>query len=308
MSLVRPILNAYLRYIEKPRLARTENYLKIRKSFEFQARWFFRTPKGTQKQWLVLEAGQRQVEALEVVPQDLHSDAVLFYIHGGAFIIGSPNTHSAMLADLCRRLGARALLPRYRLAPEHPYPAAAEDVMTAWQGLLASGANPAHVFIGGDSAGGQLALGLLSELCTSGQVLPAGVFCLSPLTDMRCNSDSFRRNRNREVMLTSDVAGQTMAIYLDGHPAEDPRVSPQFAGFPNAPPTWICVGDTELLYDDARLMAERLNAFGADVTLVEAQDLPHVWPMFKDILPEARQTLTDLTDWIRRQPAWPGES
>lgn len=308
MSIMRPVLNAYLRWVEKPRMRRTTDPLKLRRALEFQAKWMFLSPRGTQKQWQVLEAGQRRIDVLEVVPRDLKSDRVIFYIHGGAFVFGSPNTHAAMVAHLAKRLGARAVLPRYRLAPEAPFPAAVEDVRTAWDGLLASGIDPAKVIIGGDSAGGALTLGLLSSLCAEGQPRPAGVFCLSPLTDMTYSGDSFRTNRARDVFLVAERADDLTQMYLAGHPAMDPRVSPLCAAFDGACPVWITVGDTEILYDDARRMAAHLKPAGVDVTLVEKHDLPHVWPIMQGLLPEGRQTLDEIAAWVRQLPERPAEN
>lgn len=308
MSIIRPLLNAYLRWVEKPRMRRTTDPLKLRDALEFQAKWMFLSPRGTQKQWQVLEAGQHRIDALEVVPRELDGDWVIFYIHGGAFVFGSPNTHAAMIAHLAKRLGSRAVLPKYRLAPEAPYPAAVEDVKTAWDGLLASGVDPARVIIGGDSAGGALALGLLSSLCTEGKPGPAGTFCLSPLTDMTFSGDSFRTNSARDVFLVAERADELTQMYLAGHPATDPGVSPLRAAFDGAPPVWITVGDTEILYDDARRMAAHLSAAGVEVSLVEKHDLPHVWPIMQGILPEGRQTLDEIAAWVTQLPGWPAEN
>lgn len=308
MSIMRPILNRYLRWIEKPRMRRTTDPAKLRRALEFQAKWMFFFPRGTQQRWLALEAGQRRIDALEVVPDNLGHDGVLFYIHGGAFVFGSPRTHAAMLAHLARRLGVRAVLPKYRLAPEAPFPAAAEDVRAAWDGLLASGVDPKKVVIGGDSAGGTLALGLVSALCSEGKTSPVGVFCLSPLTDMTYSGDSFRTNRDKDVFLVAERADDLTEMYLGGQPATDPRVSPLRASFDGVPPVWMTVGDTEILYDDARRMAAHLRASAVDVTLIEKHDLPHVWPIMQGLLPEGRQTLDEIAQWVRQLPGWPVEN
>ena len=308
MSLRRLLLNAYLRWVEKPRLARAKDHHQMRRSLEIQARYFFHAPRGTQQQWHVLETAGRQVDALEIVPPQLNTDAVILYIHGGGFVFGSPRTHAAMLGQLSQRTGARAVLPKYRLAPEAPYPAAVTDVRTAWDGLVASGVAPSRIVVGADSAGGALALGLLADLVRNGAPQPAGVFCFSPLTDMTHSGESFRTNEKVEAILPvrrADDMGQT---YLAGHAADDPQVSPLFASFKGAAPVWITVGDTEILRDDSRRMVARLAADGVDVTFVETRDLPHVWPFFHNLLPEARTTLRDVAIWIRQQLGLPDES
>ncbi|MDF1729131.1 MAG: alpha/beta hydrolase, partial [Sulfitobacter sp.] len=262
MSLRRPLINAYLRLIEKPRMAKVEDPRAMRRAFEFQARWLFRRPAGTRLKWGVLK-GSRAVPTLRITPRRHLSDGVIFYVHGGAFLFGSPRTHMAMVAELCRDLSARAVLPRYRLAPEHPFPAAVEDIRAAWDGLMAEGVPPSKVVLGGDSAGATLALGLLAELCQEGAPRPAAVFCLSPLTDMTHSGASFYGNQAAEAILANDRARVVRELYLGNHPPEDPRASPLHAEFPGAPPVWITVGDTEILQDDASRMAVRLRSFHA---------------------------------------------
>ncbi|GLT11817.1 hydrolase [Sulfitobacter porphyrae] len=301
MSLLRPVLNSYLRLVEKPRLARAEGPEQMRANLEMQARYFFHAPRGTQKQWQVLQAAGRQVEALEVVPRVLTSDSVILYIHGGGFVFGSPRTHAAMLGKIGQLTGMRAVLPRYRLAPEAPFPAAATDVRTAWDGLIASGVKPAQVIVGGDSAGGALALGLLAELAGAGAAQPAGVFCFSTLTDLTYSGASFLQNAQAEAVLVAERADEMCRMYLGNHPAEDPAVSPLFADFTGAAPVWLTVGDTEILRDDSRRMAARLREQGVDVCFTEVRDLPHVWPILHNILPEARASLRALAVWISQR-------
>ena len=125
---------------------------------------------------------------------------------------------------------------------------------------------------------------------------------------MRFVSESFRKNAVCEAVLAAGRADETGQMYLNGTDAKDPRVSPLFANFKGAPPVWITVGDTEILLDDGRGMARALDDVGVDVTFVEERDLPHVWPIFHNILTEARQTLDDLADWIRQVLARQGES
>lgn len=308
MSLLRPILNTYLRLVEKPRLARTKEPRQLRRNFERQARLFFHAPRGTQQQWQGLEAAGRRIDVLEVAPSALTSQAVILYIHGGGFVFGSPRTHAAMLGKLCHLTGMRAVLPKYRLAPESRFPAAARDVRTAWDGLIASGVDPAQVVVGGDSAGGALALGLLAELGGEGAAQPAGVFCFSPLTDLTFSGESFHQNAQSEAILVTSRADETGQMYLGDHAADDPAVSPLFADFTGAAPVWLTVGSTEILRDDSRRMAAELQAQGVDVTFTETHDLPHVWPIFHNTLPEARASLREVAGWIRQQLDLPGES
>jgi acetyl esterase/lipase len=308
MSLRARLLNAWLRRVEKPRLARAKGPEDLRRSFELQARLFFHAPRGTQMQWQVLQAGQHRVEALEVVPARLTTDGVVLYIHGGAFVFGSPRTHAAMAAALAKRLGARVILPRYRLAPEAPFPAAPTDVRTAWEALLAQGVPAGRIVVGGDSAGGALAFGLLADLCGRGMPGPAGTFGLSPLTDLTYGGDSFRDNAEKEAVLVAERAVELREMYLGQDTGETPDASPLFASFKGAGSVWMTAGDTEILFDDARRMARRLADQGVEVTMKIRSDLPHVWPIFHNFLPEARETLDQVADWIRQRSGWPVES
>ena len=308
MSMRARLINTWLRRVEKPRLARAARPEDLREGLERQARLFFRAPRGSQMQWQVLEAGQRRLDALEIVPRDLRSDGVVLYIHGGAFVFGSPHTHAAMAAALGARLGARVVLPKYRLAPEVPFPAAPADVRTAWDALLAQGVPADQIIIGGDSAGGALALGLLAGICAEGGARPAGVFCLSPLTDLTYSGESFHQNAEREALLAASRAFELSEMYLGALAADRPDVSPLFAEFAGACPVWLTVGDTEILRDDSRRMVRRLEEQGVPVTFEERHDLPHVWPLLHNILPEGRETLDQVAAWIRRQPGWPAGS
>lgn len=289
-------------------MQRAKTPAQLRKRLELQARLFFRAPRGTQMQWQVLEHGPARVDALEVVPRELTSDLVVLYLHGGGFVFGSPQAYSALAGQLAGRLGARVVLPRYRLAPEHPFPAAFDDVRTAWDGLINSGVAAGQIVIGGDSAGGALTLSLLAQLVQEKAALPAATFGFSPLTDMSFSSNSLRDNVEAEAVLPAERAHDMAAKYLNGLDDTDPRVSPLHGDFTGASPVWITVGNTEILRDDSRNMVKVLERDGVDVTYVEEHDLPHVWPFFHNTLPEARQTLDAVAEWIRRTLARQAES
>jgi acetyl esterase/lipase len=299
MSLMRHFLNPWLRTVEKPRLRRGTP-AQVRRALALQSRWLFYGPSGATGSW-----GQYgQIPCLEIMPRGVQTGRILLFIHGGGFVFGSPETHRAMAAQLAQRIGARAVLPRYRLAPEAPFPAAPRDIRAAWDGLLASGVAPGDIVLGGDSAGGALAFGLISALCAEGAPRPGAVFGFSPLADLTCSGESFTSNAARDVLLPVESAARLCEAFLRDQPADDPSVSPLFGQFRGAPPAWITVGDTEILLDDARRLAARLRQDGSAVELVVERDLPHVWPLFHNTLPEARRTLDALALWIRRQQKW----
>jgi len=173
------ILNRWLRWTEKPFLSRATSPIALRRSFEIKAAVFFHGPWGTRQTWEDLAGAP----ALRITPKRVTAARVILYFHGGAHVFGSPRTQSAMLAALAKRTGMAAILPRYPLAPEHPFPAALDHGIAAYQALIAGGVAPSDVILGGDSAGGNLALAILGDLLKSGTALPAAVFALSPLTD-----------------------------------------------------------------------------------------------------------------------------
>ena len=183
VSLRRRILNLALRWSEKPYLRRADP-LDLREKFEKKARFWFLPPRGVTFAGRSFAAPSGQREAVWIAPENPNANSIILYLHGGAFIFGSPDTHRAMLAKLAQLSGSMACLPRYRLAPEHPFPAGLDDALAAYQDLLKRGYSADQIILGGDSAGGGLALALLHVLIADGQPLPTGVFCLSPFTDL----------------------------------------------------------------------------------------------------------------------------
>ncbi|MCR8827722.1 alpha/beta hydrolase [Pseudosulfitobacter koreensis] len=304
MSWQRSVLNNWLTWFEKPAMARAASHDEMRRRFESSARLFFHGPRDVARHWRDLGSG----EALWLEPKGADAGQVLLYFHGGGYIFGSPRTHAAMVAALARRAGLRAVLPVYPLAPEAPYPAALDRAEDAYHALVASGVSPQRIIMGGDSAGGGLVLALLARLIQCGADLPAGVFAFSPLTDLTFSGASLQVNARCEAMLPTNRVSEMAEAYLHGTAPTDPQASPLFADFKGAPPTWIAAGDTEILLDDTRRLVPRMKAQGVSVQMHIAHDVPHVWPMFHNTLPEARQTLDQLAGWIRTRLAAAGES
>lgn len=299
MSLARGPLNAWLRLTEKPRLARETDVLALRHGFESRARLFLHAPLSARFR----EDTLGDLSCLWI--DEPRPGPLILYLHGGAFVMGSPRTHRAMMAWLAREAACPVCLPRYRLAPEAAFPAAPQDALSAYRTVAGC---PGGVVLGGDSAGGGLALVLLAQILDQGLPKPLGLFAFSPLTDLTFSGGSVARNAHADAMLPASRARETAEIYLQGADPTDPRASPLFADFTGAPPVWLTAGDTEILLDDTRRMADTLRHQGADVTERIAHDLPHVWPMFHNILPEARATLRHLARWIRSLSPPSGDS
>ncbi len=305
MSLIRRMLNTYLRLVEKPRMRRAKTPKDLRRNFARSAKYFFHAPRGTTIKKDSLPGGSG---VLIVTPKYISSELVIFYIHGGGFVFGSPETHCAMLGQLAKRVGARVMMPRYRLAPEFPFPAANDDVEKSYLALVASGVAPTNIVIGGDSAGGGLTFSLLSRLLARGMPLPRGAFGFSPFVDLTLQGASFSQNADKDVVLSADRAGEAVDMYVADADRADPRLNVLHTDFSGAPPVWLCVGDTEILRDDARALQKKVKDCGVPVAFHEAHDLPHVWPLFHNLLPEARQTLDTLAGWIKALPQPESES
>ena len=298
MSLRLRLLNRFLRIFVKRRLARMRDPQKARRDLERAARLLFRAPPLS----LILPiktTGELPALWISNRPSRLAKRRpVILYVHGGGFVAGSPQAHAKMLARLSRLSAMEVFAPTYRLAPEHPFPAAVNDVNEAYNHLISKGYDPDDIILGGDSAGGTLALGLLARLCQEGRP-PRGLFAFSPLTDFRFESRSFDENARRDPLLPSSGKERLRDMYLNGHSPQDPRVSPILATFPAPPPVFLQLSSSEILKDESFNMAERLRDFGGAVSIDEWSDAPHVWVLFDGLLPEAREALRRVADFLR---------
>lgn len=291
MSLICRLLNPYLRVTERRRLARATAPEVLRRAFETNARLLFWPPRGA-------TFAEEDVAGRPATWVDRQRPGpLLLYLHGGGYVFGSPRTHRAMLAHLARRTDCPALLPDYRKAPEQAFPAAFEDALAAYLAVMD---HPGGVILGGDSAGGGLALALLAEIRAQGLKAPLALFAFSPLTDMTYSGESIRSNAATDVILPAERCGEIAQMYLQGSDAGNCRASPLYAEFAGMPPVWLTAADREILLDDTRRMAVKLRDQGVEVTEVIQHDLPHVWPILHNLLPEGRATLDEVATWIRR--------
>ena len=190
------------------------------------------------------------------------ADRVLFYIHGGAFVLRFPNLHAALAGRWCRRLGSRALMVDYRLAPEHPYPAALDDCVRAYRWLLAQGVDASKVVVAGDSAGGNLSLAMLHRLKAAGVALPRCAVLLSPVVDFTLSSPSLYSNAGRDPMFTFQKLAALRLMYAEPARFLDPTVSPLYGDFTGFPPLLFHAGEIEMLRDESMRAAERAYAAG----------------------------------------------
>lgn len=222
----------------------------------------------------------------------------LVYIHGGGYVVGSPRTHRAFSARLGQRAGAGEIwMPDYRLAPEYPFPAAVDDVVTFWNALVAE--HPQREFIlAGESAGGGLCVALCISLRDSGQPLPSRMYLLSPWLDLTIKSREQRKRDKRDPFLSSTMLEKDFARHYAGETArEHPLLSPLFADLHDLPPTLVHVGSREVLLDDSRRFAEKARQQDVDVTLEVHTGLWHAWPVFQTA-PECIAAIRHAGEWL----------
>lgn len=263
------------------------------------------------RRWMARSTGARHVEQPpmagwpggEVVrhPGGTPDAGTLLYLHGGGYIACSPETHRSLVGSLVRRLGMTAWVPRYRLAPEHPYPAALDDALAAYRFLLAQPeVRPDRLLVAGDSAGGGLALALLQRVRDLGLPLPAGIVAFSPWTDLAVTGASAEDNSARCAMFAAETIRRAAPLYAGTHDPKTPGISPLYGSFANLPPLLIQAATEEVLRDDAIRVADRARAQGGDVTLQLWTHVPHVWQFFSAVMPEAEAALRAVERFAAR--------
>jgi len=222
----------------------------------------------------------------------------IFHIHGGGFALGSAAGSAGLASALARKTGMRAVSAGYRLAPEHPYPAALQDVTAAYRALAGQAGRAGHVVVSGESAGGNLALGLLIAARAQDLALPAAALLLSPITDLTVTGSSYAGKAHADPAVTARAIRTRAADYLAGADPADPRVSPLSADLTGLPPLLIQAGSHEVLLDDATRLAARAAADDVAVILDITPGVPHVFQAFAALLDEADAALNRAARFI----------
>ncbi len=239
-------------------------------------------------------------------PPGASRHSVLLYLHGGAWVLGWGNIHRRMVAHLSRAANCRALGVDYRLAPEHPYSAARDDCLAAYRWLLQNGTLPRDIVIAGDSAGGNLTLGTLMSLRDASEPLPAAAVCISPATDLAGTGESFWTIK--DPVLTPEFVLAMCRHYAGNLDLHSPLISPHYGDVHGLPPLLIHAGADEMLLSDAERLASKARAAGVDVQLVVWPRMWHVWHLLTPILPEAREAIDAIADFIRERLAAAGSA
>ena len=223
---------------------------------------------------------------------------VILYLHGGGYLFGSARTHRVMLAHMARASKARVLALDYRLAPEIPFPAPVEDSVSAYRWLLDQGISAKKMVIGGDSAGGGLAIAALVALRSVGEPMPAAGVCISAWTDMESTGQSHTTNAESDPSVSKERLLKIAKVYLAGKDPTAPLASPIHADLTGLPPLLLQVGSIEVLLDDSTLLKSRAKAAGVSVEMEVWDDMPHVWHHYAPILPEARKAIGRIGEFV----------
>lgn len=224
---------------------------------------------------------------------------VLLYVHGGAMLVGTAEVYRGLSGNLAVAAGINHFSIDYRLAPEHQYPAALDDVVSAYKGLLTEGYQAENIVVAGDSAGGGLVLALLLALKAAGAPQPAAAVVLSPWADLTHSGETMTTMADKDVSLTKAGLESGASQYAGSHPLTDPLVSPVFGDLGGLAPLLIEVGTTEILYSDATRVRDNARAGGTDVTFSDWEDMPHDWSLFSFMLSEGRDMIDEVGAWIK---------
>lgn len=292
------LLNVFLRFTVKPMLtskyynpgrsrARLERTMGKRKVAEGVA---------------ITEVDDAPVKGEWQIPAKGLSCACILYLHGGGYMVGSPKVYRSVTTRLAQLSGARVFSLDYRLAPEHPFPAAPDDALAAYQWLLDQGVAPATLVLAGDSAGGGLSLALIHALKDRHLPLPAGAFVFSPYADLLATGQSVKENSRRCSMFDGPAVSRAAELYLQGQDGSSPLASALNGDFSDFPPLWIYVSDSEVVRDDGIRIAEKADAAGVTVRLNVWNGQPHAWPAFYPLLPEADRCWKEVASVIRHMP------
>ncbi|MBM85999.1 MAG: alpha/beta hydrolase [Rhodospirillaceae bacterium] len=225
----------------------------------------------------------------------------LYYLHGGGYAIGSIATHRTLCHNLSHAAGTRVLSIDYALAPEHPFPSGLEDAIAGYCWLLDQGTTPDNIVIGGDSAGGGLAVATLMALRDRRVPLPAAAICFSPWVDMEGSGETMLTRADVDPMVQKDGLLWYANLYLDGVDPRNPLASPLHGDLSGLPPILIQVGDAETLLDDSVRLADALRTAGVSVELDVWDKMIHVWQLFAPILSEGREAIKKAGAFVKER-------
>lgn len=238
------------------------------------------------------------LSALSFAPKSDKPKATILYLHGGGYVLGSANSYRELLARIARSCKARVIAVDYRLAPEHPFPAALDDCHAAYRTMIDHGFDPGSLFVAGDSSGGALAVATLVAVRDGGGVLPRGAILLSPWVDLESAHPSIALNASFDWG-DGHYLRHWSTQYLDGADARDPRASPLHADLAGLPRLLVQVGTAELLHDEVIAFADKARARGVDVDLRASPEMVHGWMLLNGVFAQAQDSVEAIADFVR---------
>ena len=241
--------------------------------------------------------------AERLIPKRATPGKVLLYLHGGGYVMGSAASHRQFVGHIARAGRVEALLPEYRLAPEHKYPAGVDDCVACYRALIAAGVQAKDVLIAGDSAGGGLVMATLQTLRNAGDALPRAALLFSPLLDGTLSGESMQTSRKTDPWFTPENIAVVFEHYCEPDQLDDPLVSPVFADMRDMPPLFIQVGDHELLLSDSERLANSQRESGGEVELTVWPGMWHVFQFCVHKMPESRRAIRQIGEYIRQRMA-----
>lgn len=236
-----------------------------------------------------------------VCDPDTDDGRVMLYVHGGGYVQGSLASHRNLVFEIARSMKGKVLNLDYRLAPEHPFPAAVEDTVNAWAELLEMGIDPKKASFGGDSAGGGLVIAALVSARDKGLPMPSCACCISPWTDLVGSGRTMDTKALEDPMVNRAALEFFSDFYADKEDKTHPLISPLFADLAGLPPLLIQVGTAETLLDDSRRLATRARYAGVDVSYAEWEGMPHIWHIFAPLLEKSRKAIIELGEFVERK-------
>jgi acetyl esterase/lipase len=255
--------------------------------------WFLRKPRGVKYELEMVG----HMDALWIRPDNIDNDSVILYLHGGGYGMGSIKSHKKMAARIARACKTQCLIIEYRLAPEHPFPAAVEDAFYAYQWLLSKGFRPEKIVIGGDSAGGGLTLATLLKIKEQNMPQPLAAFCLSPWVDLSASSPQMDHYQDMDPFIDKE----SIKIWGHRYAGEDvkhPLASPLFADLRGIAPVLVQVGTCEILLFENRALYKKAKELNLDFTYQEYPDMIHVFQVFAGFLPQAVQAIEEIGRFV----------
>ena len=270
----------------------------FREQCEKGATRFGKIPEGVKVKTQHIEG----INAEWLIPQGSNPTKVILYVHGGGYVSGSCNDHRGIVSKFAKSTGVTNLLFEYRLAPEHPFPAALDDSVKVYQWLLASGFKPENILIAGESAGGGLCLATLLALKGRNIAQPVAAVAISPWTNLSCSGESYR-TKNKVSLAPLNSWTVFSKYYIGENQATNPLISPLFGDLKGLPPILLNSGADDELYDDGEKFYQKAKSAGVDITFRAGIGMVHCYPLLAPMFPEATEAMNEIIGFVKKHLA-----